>query len=154
LHDVFVVTTTYGKTIALDAANGNRLWEFTPASYSRLAGSPQITTAAPVADRAAGAVYAASPDGRVHRLSLATGRQVWAVAITRDPTHEKIAAPLNLARGRVIAATGGYIGDAPPYQGHVVTIAPRTGRILHVWNSLCSNRHALIVPRTCGASDS
>src|SRR5256885_12261649 len=29
-----------------------------------------------------------------------------------------------------------------------------TGRIDHVWNSLCSNRRALIVPRTCQSSDS
>jgi outer membrane protein assembly factor BamB len=153
-HDVFIVTTTYGKTIALDASTGKRLWEFTPPSYSRLAGSPQITNAAPLADRKANAVYTASPDGRVRRLSLATGKQVWAAAVTRDATHEKLASPLNLAGGRLIVATGGYIGDAPPYQGHVVTIAPRTGRILHVWNSLCSDRHAIIVPRTCPASDS
>jgi outer membrane protein assembly factor BamB len=152
--DVFIVTTTYGKTIALDADTGRRLWEFTPSSYARLARSPQITTAGPLADRRAGAVYTASPDGRIHRLALATGKQVWSAAITRDARHEKIASPLNLAGGRLIAATGGYIGDAPSYQGHVVTIAPRTGRILHVWNSLCSNRHTLIVPRTCGASDS
>jgi hypothetical protein len=54
----------------------------------------------------------------------------------------------------VIATTGGYIGDAPPYQGHVVTMSERSGRIAHVWNSLCSDRHALIVPRTCASSDS
>ena len=29
-HDVFFVTTTYGKTEAIDAANGNVLWRFTP----------------------------------------------------------------------------------------------------------------------------
>jgi hypothetical protein len=54
----------------------------------------------------------------------------------------------------VIATTGGYIGDAPPYQGHVATLSERTGRIAHVWNSLCSDRHALIVPRTCSSSAS
>ena len=32
---------------------------------------------------------------------------------------EKIASPLNYSRGHVIATTGGYIGDAPSYQGHV-----------------------------------
>jgi hypothetical protein len=53
----------------------------------------------------------------------------------------------------VIAATGGYIGDAPPYQGHVAIIS-RGGKLLHVWNSLCSNRRGLIVPATCSASDS
>jgi hypothetical protein len=153
-HDVFIVTTTYGKTVAVDARSGEVLWRFTPQSYSSLAGSPQITTATPLADRVHRAVYAASPDGRIHRLSLATGKQLWATAITRDPTHEKIASPLNLYGGRLIAATDGYIGDAPPYQGHVVTLNPANGRILHVWNSLCANRHALIQPSTCGSSDS
>jgi hypothetical protein len=33
-------------------------------------------------------------------------------------------------------------------------MSEKNGRILHVWNSLCSNRHALLVPRTCSASDS
>jgi hypothetical protein len=79
---------------------------------------------------------------------------LWTTAITRDPTHEKITSSLNVSRGLVIATTGGYIGDAPPYQGHVVTMSERSGRIAHVWNSLCSDRHALIVPRTCASSDS
>jgi hypothetical protein len=35
-----------------------------------------------------------------------------------------------------------------------VTLAERTGRIAHVWNSLCANRHTMIVPRTCSSSDS
>ena len=74
-----------------------------------------------------------------------TGKVLWRTAITRDPTHEKLTSSLNVSRGLVIVTTGGYIGDAPPYQGHVVTLAERTGRIAHVWNSLCSNRHALIV---------
>ena len=56
--------------------------------------------------------------------------------------------------GHVIATTGGYIGDAPPYQGHVVAIDAASGRLLHVWNSLCTNRHGLIEPSTCPASDS
>jgi hypothetical protein len=54
----------------------------------------------------------------------------------------------------VIATTGGYIGDAPPYQGHVVVIAAASGRLLHVWNSLCSGRRHLLVPSSCPASDS
>jgi hypothetical protein len=51
-------------------------------------------------------------------------------------------------------ATGGYIGDAPPYQGHVVTIAAASGRVVHVWNSLCSDRHQIIQPSSCPESDS
>src|SRR5665213_1580356 len=37
-HDTIVVTTTYGKTIAVDANSGAILWTFTPAGYSRWAG--------------------------------------------------------------------------------------------------------------------
>ncbi|HEX8725569.1 MAG TPA: hypothetical protein VF737_09290, partial [Gemmatimonadaceae bacterium] len=59
-HDVFFVTTTYGKTIAVDAANGSILWEYTPASYAQVAGSAQITTATPVADPGRAFIYAAS----------------------------------------------------------------------------------------------
>jgi PQQ-like domain len=54
----------------------------------------------------------------------------------------------------VIAVTSGYIGDAPPYQGHVAILDAASGRILHVWNSLCSDRLELIDPRSCAESGS
>jgi hypothetical protein len=152
-HDVFFVTTTYGKTLAIDAASGTILWTFTPRGYSTWVGSPQITTATPVADPSRRFIYAASPGGVIYKLAVANGRPSWGVSITRLALREKIAASLNFYGGHVIATTGGYIGDAPPYQGHVAIISP-AGKLLHVWNSLCSNRHALIVPSTCGASDS
>jgi hypothetical protein len=154
LHDVFFVTTTYGRTEAIDGRNGSLLWRFTPPGYSSWSGSPQITTATPVADPGRAWIYAASPGGRIYKLSVATGRPAWAVAVTRRPSREKIAAALNFSRGNVIATTGGYIGDAPPYQGHVAVIRAGDGKLLQVWNSLCSDRRALIVPSSCGASDS
>src|SRR6266516_2446073 len=83
------------------------------------------------------------------------GYASWAgsVSITKLPSREKLGTPLHFSRGLLIATTGGYIGDAPPYQGHVVTIS-RRGRIVHVWNSLCSDRHMLIAPSSCPQSDS
>jgi hypothetical protein len=152
-HDVFFVTTTYGKTVAIDAASGKVLWRFTPPGYSSWAGSAQITTATPVADPSRQWIYAASPGGSIYKLAVANGHSVWGVSITKLPSREKIAAALNFANGHVIATTGGYIGDAPPYQGHVAIIS-RSGALLHVWNSLCSNRSGLLEPSSCGASDS
>src|SRR5437588_7791361 len=152
-RDVFFVTTTYGKTEAIDAANGKLLWRFTPADYSTYARGPQITTATPLADPGRQWIYSAAPNGRIYKLSVANGHATWSVSITKLPSREKIAASLNFANGHVLAATGGYIGDAPPYQGHVAIISPG-GKLLHVWNSLCSNRHGLIEPSSCGASDS
>src|SRR2546423_11385815 len=43
-HDVVVMTTTYGRTVALDAASGRQLWQFQPGSYRSVAGTAQITT--------------------------------------------------------------------------------------------------------------
>lgn len=153
-HDVFFVTTTYGKTEAIDAANGTVLWRFTPPGYSSWAGSAQITTATPVADPGRSSIYAAAPDGKIYKLAVADGHALWSAAITKLPSREKIAASLNFNRGRVIATTGGYYGDAPPYQGHVAVIDASNGSVRQIWNSLCSNRHALIEPASCPASDS
>ena len=71
--------------------------------------------------------------------------------MTRDASHEKIASPLNTRGSNVIAATGGYIGDAPPYQGHVVLIERATGQLKRVFNSLCSNRRRSSPPATARA---
>jgi len=154
-HDVFIVTTSYGRTVAVDASSGAVLWTFTPAGYSSWAGSSRITNATPVADPTRRFVYAAAPDGRIYELAVASGAEVrsgsWPATITRDPTHEKIGVALNYARGLVLAATGGYVGDAPPYQGHVAAIDAGSGRLAHVWNALCGHRHTLLVPRTCAS---
>jgi outer membrane protein assembly factor BamB len=157
-HDVAVLTTTYGRTVALDANSGRILWVFTPPGYARWAGSAQITTASPLADPDREAVYATSPDGLIHKLSLANGQEeqagAWPVSITRDATHEKLTASLNIEGAYVIATTGGYFGDAPPYQGHVVLIERASGGVRAVFNTLCSQRRRLIVPSSCAASDS
>jgi PQQ-like domain len=159
LRDVVFVTTTYGKTIALDATTGRKLWEFTPPDISAYARTAQITNATPIADPSRRHIYAASPDGLIRKLAVATGHQVrsrgWPVRVTFDPTHEKLGTALNISGNSVVVTTGGYVGDAPPYQGHVVLIDRASGRITHVWNSLCSNRHHLIdPPSSCPASDS
>jgi hypothetical protein len=156
-RDAIFVTTTYGKTIAIDPGTGARLWEYTPASYGSVAGSSQITTASPVADPNRKFIYASSPDGLIHKLAVATGAQVrsghWPVRVTFDPTKEKIPAALNVSGGLLIVTTGGYDGDGPIYEGHVVTIARNTGHIVQVWNAECSDRHYLLDPPSVCRAD-
>jgi outer membrane protein assembly factor BamB len=152
-HDVFFVTTSYGITVAVDARSGKILWRFKPRGYASWAGSDRITNSSPLADPTRRYVYAQAPNGRVYKLTVTSGSVVWSVSITKLPAREKLGTPLNYSRGLLIATTGGYIGDAPPYQGHVVAIS-RRGRIVHVWNSLCSDRHKLIAPSSCPQSDS
>ncbi len=156
-RNVTVVTTAYGKTLAVDADSGRILWTFTPPGYSRWAGGAQITTTTPLADPDRRWVYAASPNGLIYKLSLASGSPAgdgWPVSVTREPLHEKLGAALNIDGPYLLVATGGYYGDAPPYQGHVVAITRTDGRMAAVFNTLCANRRHIQVPSTCVASDS
>src|SRR5207302_1684449 len=68
LRGVFFVTTTYGRTVAIDAASGAIRWQYTPSEYGSWAGSYRMTTATPVADPDRVHLYAASPDGRIQKL--------------------------------------------------------------------------------------
>ncbi len=152
-HDTFFVTTSYGRALAIDADTGSVLWEFVPPGIAGWEHTAQITASAPAVDPSRRYLYSSSPDGKIHKLAVADGTEVtsdgWPVTITLDPKHEKIGPGLNVAGNLVLASTGGYIGDIPPYQGHVVAIDRATGHLLHVFNALCSNRHTLIVPSTC-----
>lgn len=152
-RDVIVVTTSYGRAIAIDPATGRRLWEFRPAGVNSSPGNPQVTTASPLADPDRRFIYSASPNGVIHKLAVSDGHQVWARGITFDPGHEKIASSLRVSGNWVVAVTGGYIGDAPPYDAHVVTIDRASGRIVHVFNSECSNRRRLIRASSCGVTN-
>lgn len=155
VRDVVVVTTTYGRTIAFDPRTGAHLWEFAPSDIRSYLGSAQITTASPVLDPDRRYLYAASPDGMIHKLAVATGRQLWKSRITFDATREKIEGALNIAGRYVIAATGGYDGDAPTYEGHVALLERSSGRVAHVWNAECSDLQRLIdPPRACRADTS
>jgi hypothetical protein len=149
-----VVTTSYGKAIALDPRTGRIRWRFTPPGYSSWAGSSRITNASPVSDGRS--VFTAAPDGRIYKLALATGRQVaagsWPASVTRLPEREKLGTALNLAAGRLLVTTGGYVGDQPPYQGHVVALDAGSGRVLGVFNALCSEQADLQRPDACPES--
>jgi len=153
-HDAAFVTTSFGKTLAIDADTGAILWTHVPAGFESWTGTRQITNSSPVADPGREFIYAASPGGQIEKLAVGDGRAVWSTAITKLPAREKMDSPLGFFRGRVIAVTAGYIGDAPPYQGHVSILDAASGRLLQTWNSLCSDRHELLDPSTCQATRS
>jgi outer membrane protein assembly factor BamB len=157
-RELLVLTTTYGRTLGLDPSTGAVLWRFTPSSYSRVAGSAQITNATPIVDPSRRFLFAASPDGLIHKLRVSDGHEVtsgsWPVSVTRDARHEKIAPALNIHGSSVLVTTGGYLGDAPPYQGKVLAIDRASGKVTGVFNSLCSNRREIIQPSSCASSDS
>jgi outer membrane protein assembly factor BamB len=136
--NLLYITTLRGVTYALNAANGAIVWTYDP--HDDNLPDAQITTATPAADPSRAWIYAASPDGRIHKLEAATGKEAtgWPVAVTLHPQDEKIASALNVVDGYVLETTSGYIGDAGHYDGHMVAVNTTTGK-LFVFNSLCSD---------------
>jgi outer membrane protein assembly factor BamB len=151
-HDVFVVETSFGRTVALDAATGAILWQFAPGSIGKLEGSPRITTSSPVTDPDREFVYLVAGDGRMHKVTVADGAEVktehWPVRVTRIPHGDKLSAPLNIAGRYVIAATAAF-RDQPPWLGHVVTVDRRSGTVRSVFNAVCSDTRKLLTPKQC-----
>ncbi len=152
-RDVAFMTTSYGITFALDLQSGQILWQYVPPGSKALVGGPQITASTPVLDPDRDYLYAASPTGTVAKLRVATGGVVWMRTVVIDPTKQKLPSALNIAGTSLLVTSDGYYGDAPPYQGHVVSLDLASGRITAVFNALCSHQTKLIVPSTCSASD-
>ena len=159
-RDVYFGTTNLGRTVAIDANAGKVLWEYVPPGFDEktaAAGTAtprgltvrQITNSTPVADDNRQYIYAADADGKVTKIAIATGKAVWSTAVTKLPNMEKLDSPLSFVKGKVLVSTAGYVGDTPPYQGHIAVLDAKSGKIEHVWNSLCSDRHELLDPKTC-----
>lgn len=167
-HDVFFGTTNLGRTVAIDANEGKVLWEYVPPGFDEAraaAGSTppnprmtltvkQITNSTPVADDNRQYIYAAGADGKVAKISIADGKALWSTSVTKNAVMEKMDSPLSFVNGKILVPTAGYVGDTPPYQGHVVVLDAKTGAIEHVWNSLCSDRQELIDPASCPQTQS
>jgi outer membrane protein assembly factor BamB len=149
-RDVLYATTKEGAVVALDVATGEILW-------SRRSAGPQITTSSPVVDPSGRLVYSYGLDGALHRYDAVSGEELkggaWPVTITLMPRTEKGSSALNIADGRVYATTSGYIGDTPPYQGHVVRVDEASGEEA-VFNSLCSDVRHLLSAEECSSERS
>ncbi len=149
-RDVLYVTTRDGRLLAMDAASGATLWSHRPSG-------PKITHSSPVADPSRQYVYAYGLDGSLHKYRATDGMETtgggWPVRITLMRDTEKESSALNIANGYIYVTTSGYIGDAPPYQGHVLAISLADAST-HVWNSLCSDLPRLLTASDCRAVQS
>ena len=149
-HDVLYVTTDKGTLMALDAATGATFWAVTPRNRN-----PKYTKGSPAIDLDQELVYSYGLDGSVHRFKATTGQEMlgggWPVTVTRMPVSEKVSSALNLINGYLYVTTASFSGDAPPYQGHVVTIDVKTGAT-HVFNSLCNDHTHLLALNECKAN--
>lgn len=143
-------TAKNGTTYGIDARTGKIVWRFATEG-------PNITTAVPAADPSGRWIYAGGVDGFVHKVDPATGEQSrtagFPIRITTMPETEKNASALNVANGYVYAATSGYLGDAPPYVGHLVSVRLSDGAT-HVFNTLCSDVRSLPSASSCSQNRS
>jgi PQQ-like domain len=143
-------TTLTGVTMGIDAGSGKILWRF------RTHG-PNYTHSTPAADPSGKAIYVPGVDGKVHKLNASNGHELHAAGfparITRIPDSEANESPLNVANGYLYATTSGYNGDAPPYDGHVVSVNLSDGTKT-VFNSLCSEQRELPGRSSCSAQRS
>ena len=149
-RDVLYTTTKDGRIVALDAGSGKLLWSHKPSG-------PDLTTSSPVVDPSKKLVFSYGLDGSLHKYAAATGKEQkegsWPARITTMPDTEKESSALNIADGLVYVTTSGYLGDAPPYQGHVVAVDEASGRS-EVFNSLCSDIRRLLSDGGCSSQHS
>lgn len=143
--DVLYLTTKSGALVAVNASNGQILWQAQNKGV-------RYTTSSPAIDPSRAYVYSYGLDGTLRKFKAATGAEVtsggWPIRITTMPSTEKESSPLNIGNGRVYAVTAGYPGDAPPYQGHVVGARLDTGDE-QVFNSLCSDKPYVLSEGDC-----
>jgi hypothetical protein len=141
VHDVAYVTTKNGWIVALDAYTGTTLWSAQPANNSN------ITMSSPAIDPSQAFVYSSGLDGYMHKYAVGTGVESvtngWPELLTVKPTVEKDGTAATIATvgttSYLYMGTGGYIGDAGDYQGHITSINLSTGAQT-VFNTLCSNQ--------------
>jgi hypothetical protein len=156
-HDLLVVTTLAGRTMALDALDGEVLWSTTPPV------GPRWTTSSPAVDPRRSVVYSYGLDGYVHRYLLDIGEELtgggWPQLVTLKPTVEKMSSALSLAttvddEHYLYVTISAYPepGDEGDYQGHLVTIDLDQGT-QKVFNVACSNRTLHFVENGTASTD-
>jgi outer membrane protein assembly factor BamB len=139
LAGVVLVVTENNSVYAFDATSGRSLWRThlaTPVAGGDLpCGNidPSGITSTPVADAAAGVLYAVAFHSGfhhvLHALSVSSGRVLWSRGVDppgEDPRFEQQRSALALANRRVLVSYGGLYGDCGSYHGWVVG-APSAG---------------------------
>ncbi|MCV2881541.1 PQQ-like beta-propeller repeat protein [Actibacterium sp. XHP0104] len=120
--DTVYVATQSGRTVALTAAGGDRIWTAEEGSYS-----PVL----PIG----GAVFLTSDAGQLIRLDAETGETVWAVDLpyfTKEKIKRRKAVHAHygpvMANGRLIVASDdGLIRFFSPEDGSLISTAPIPG---------------------------
>jgi len=144
IKDLLFATTQTGNLVAIDAANGNIVWQ--KQTQGQFVDN-QGTSSSPAIDPSRQYVYSYGLDGKIHKYAIGEGQEItgngFPVTITILTNVEKESSALNIGNGYLYVTISGYDGDFGHYVGHVVAINLITGGAT-IFNSLCSNIHQLL----------
>ncbi|RVQ69718.1 PQQ-dependent dehydrogenase, methanol/ethanol family [Croceicoccus ponticola] len=104
---VMYATTAWSKIVALNAATGERIWQFDP----EVPGSAGLHACCDVVNRGAayadGRLFFGTIDGRLIAVDAKTGTKVWSVQTTDPETSQAISGAPRVAKGKVFIGNGG-----------------------------------------------
>lgn len=145
-HNVLYVGAENNVFYAVDADTGAILWSNTTfggplhGPCSDLPGGQFGITGTATYDKTSGQVWVTDANGKVHALSMTTGKELWHSNLLMDPNtgvfvgtpaqdHAYSALAYNPSNGMLYASTGSFC-EVAPWHGRVIAINTSTHRVL------------------------
>ena len=107
IDGVMYATTAWSKIVAVDAATGEKLWQYDPQVPGRSARDACCDVVNRGAAYAGGRLFFGTIDGRLIALDAKTGSQVWSVQTTDPEKSQAISGAPRVAKGKVFIGNGG-----------------------------------------------
>jgi quinohemoprotein ethanol dehydrogenase len=120
------VTTAWSKVYAINAATGQKLWEYDP----QVPGASAVRGCCDVVNRGAafydGKVYVGTFDGRLIALDAASGKLLWSTDTVDQSRSYSITGAPRIVKGRVVI---GNAGAELGVRGYVSAYDAQTGKL-------------------------
>jgi glucose dehydrogenase len=144
LDGVMVFSTAFNDVVAVDATNGSELWRYTHDLRTQKSCCGSANRGVAVSQ---GKVFQATIDGRLIALDLASGKQLWDIAVKdmavniQETLKDALNLDLNQGEVNVIGGTGHSFNMAPQvYENMVLIGSTGAGYGLHL-----NTKHGLAV---------